>query len=154
MRRRWDTAHANLRLLYEQRAPGVTQKEFAKRIGIAQSMLAMILSGDRPLPLDLAPAFAKELGCTIYDICPEMADYIKTELVPLLGKALRRAAAVLLVAGATVLSTTLVSPSSAYAAAHPNCVLCKIRSLARKMVRFLTSLCPIGQRQQYSVFCQ
>lgn len=96
MRHKWDTG-ANLRRLYEQRiGDSMTQKEFGRRIGISQSMVAQILSGDRAMPIDLAPKFAKELRCSIYDISPEMADYIKDELLPVLGKGLRRAAVVLL----------------------------------------------------------
>ena len=93
-------ASQNLRRLYKERVEQIsdmTQEQFAKRYKIGgQSMLAQIMSGAKPLPIDTAKKLATALRCTIYDICPEMADYIRDELLPALGKGLRRAAALLL----------------------------------------------------------
>lgn len=87
-------AHVRLKQLYEARVPeGMTQKEFGQKFGIgAQSMVAQYLNGDRPLNYDAAAKFAKALRCTIYDISPEMAQSLNEEILPFLGKALRRAA--------------------------------------------------------------
>ena len=92
--RAWANAHLKLRALYDERVPpGMTQKDFGKRYGIgSQSMVAQYLSGARPLNFEAAAKFAKALHCTIFDICPEMAE----EIWPVLGKPLRRAAAILL----------------------------------------------------------
>jgi transcriptional regulator with XRE-family HTH domain len=97
MRHRWTSDHKALRRIYDARiGERMSQRDFAKRVGISQSMVAQLLSGDRPLPIDLAHKLARELGCTIEDICPPMAAYIREEVIPVLGKALRRAAVVLL----------------------------------------------------------
>ena len=89
------TAHVQLKRLYDQRVPsGMTQKEFGQNYGIgSQSMVAQYLNGTRPLNIDAAAKFAKGLRCTIYDICPEMGDFLRDDVYPLLGKAMRRAAA-------------------------------------------------------------
>lgn len=94
----WSSAHVRLKRLYEARVPhGVTQKDFAKKHGIgSQSMVAQYLNGDRPLNFEAAVKFADALGVTLYDICPEMGDWIRDKLLPALGKPLRRAAVVLL----------------------------------------------------------
>lgn len=115
MRHKWH-AHANLQRLYQERiGDSMTQKEFGRRLGISQSMVAQILNRDRTLPLDLARKFARELDCSIYDICPEMGDYIKEELIPVLGKALRRAAVVL---AALLFQFSQPSDANAKAASH------------------------------------
>lgn len=91
-------ASENLRRLYSERVgESMTQAQFAKRYKIGgQSMLAQVLSGAKPLPIDTAQKLARALRCSIWDICPEMADYIHDEILPALGKGLRRAAALLL----------------------------------------------------------
>lgn len=100
---RWSDAHVRLKRIYEERVPeGMTQKEFGRLHGIGtQSFVAQLLNGIRPLNYELAGKFARALHCTIYDICPEMDAAVRNELVPYLGKALRRAA-VLLLALATI----------------------------------------------------
>lgn len=114
MRHAWN-ASTNLQRLYTERIePRMTQKEFGRQLGISQAMVAQILSGDRALPLDLAPAFARELRCTIYEICPEMGDYIREKLLPVLGKSLRRAAVVLL----AVVLQQFQSPGAAASVLH------------------------------------
>ncbi len=97
---RWTGAHVRLKQLYEARVPeGMTQKEFGQRYGIgSQGFVGQILNGIRPLNYETAAKFARGLHCTIYDICPEMGDSVKEELLPVLGKAMRRAAVVLLTA--------------------------------------------------------
>lgn len=94
----WAGAHVRLKRIYEARVPpDVTQKQFGERSGIgSQSMVAQYLNGIRPLNFEAAAKFARALGCTIYDICPEMADAIRDDILPFLGKALRRAAVFLL----------------------------------------------------------
>ena len=89
----WSQAHIRLRRIYDERVPpDMTQKEFGKRYGIGnQSMVAQYLSGNKPLNYRSATKFAYALRCTIFDICPEAAE----ELYPILGKPLRRAAAIL-----------------------------------------------------------
>lgn len=102
-------ASENLRRLYEERVGNsMTQGQFAKRYKIGgQTMLSQILSGSKPLPIDTAQKLARALRCTIYDICPEMADYISDELIPALGKGWRRAAALLLFLFIPLLSVPL-----------------------------------------------
>ena len=90
----WANAHIRLHRLYDERVPlGMTQKEFGKRHGIGnQSLVAQYLNGIKPLTYNSAAKYARALRCTIYDICPEAAE----ELYPILGKPLRRAAAILM----------------------------------------------------------
>src|SRR5207249_4580862 len=80
-------ASENLRRLYRERAGDLTQAQFARRHKIGgQSMLAQILSGAKALPIETAPKLAKALRCTIDEMCPEMAEFIRDELMPSLGK--------------------------------------------------------------------
>lgn len=105
-------ASDNLRRIYRERVgDSMTQAQFAKRYKIGgQSMIAQILSGAKALPIETAPKLADALRCTIGDICPEMDEFIRNELVPALGKALRRAAMVILTIG-----LFQFAPSDAYA---------------------------------------
>lgn len=139
----WAGAHDRLKRLYEQRVPAdMTQKDFGRRHGIgSQSMVAQYLNGDRPLNFEAAVKFAKALGVSVYDISPEMGDWIKEELLPVLGKALRRAA----MFAAIVVSVSLLQPyKSANAqdfsgAGKVGCVLCKVRrmrEIMRRIMRF------------------
>jgi transcriptional regulator with XRE-family HTH domain len=91
-------ASPNLRRLYDERVgDSMTQAQFAKRYKLGgQTMLSQIMNGTKPLPIDAAQKLARALRCSISDICPEMADYIKEEIVPALGKSWRRAASLLL----------------------------------------------------------
>jgi transcriptional regulator with XRE-family HTH domain len=102
----WAEAHLKLKRLYEERVPpNMTQRDFGKRYGIgSQSMVAQYLNGDRPLNFEAAAKFSKGLGCTIYDICPDMVE----EILPVLGKTWRRAATVLL----CLLIPTLQAPDA------------------------------------------
>src|SRR4051812_22962698 len=115
----WGDAHSRLKRLYEQRAQDITQKEFGSRYGIgSQSMVAQYVNGIRPLNYEAAAKFARGLNCTIYDISPEMADAIKEDILPVLGRALRRAAVL-----ACFALIPLTSPGTADAAflrpSHP-----------------------------------
>lgn len=94
----YSNAHARLRRLYDERiGDSMTQAEFAKRYRIGSgAMLTMLLNGKKPLSIEAAAKLAEGLRCGIYDICPEMGDYLRDSVLPRLGKALRRAAMVLL----------------------------------------------------------
>ena len=81
-------ASPNLRRIYDERVgDSMTQAQFAKRYKLGgQTMLSQILSGAKPLPIDSAQKLAKALGCSLYDICPEMAYYIEDEIIPALRR--------------------------------------------------------------------
>jgi transcriptional regulator with XRE-family HTH domain len=95
----WGHAHIRLRRLYDERiAPVMSQKEFTRLNGFgSQAVVAQYLSGAIPLNYDAAAKFARAMGVTITDICPEMANTLAFDIFPVLGKALRRAAVFLLV---------------------------------------------------------
>lgn len=80
-------AHVNLKRLYDERIPAdLTQGEFGKKYGIGtQGMVWQYLSGRRPLNLEAAAKFARGLGCTIFDISPEMAEALRQDVVPVLA---------------------------------------------------------------------
>lgn len=94
----WGHAHVKLKRLYDERVPeGMTQADFGKLYGVGnQSMVAQYLGGLRPLNYDVAAKFARGLNCTIEDICPEMANNLAMQVLPYLGKKLRRAALLVL----------------------------------------------------------
>lgn len=94
----WWNAHTRLKRLYAERVPdGMTQAEFGRLYGIGnQSMVAQYLNGDRPLNYDVAAKFARGLRCKIDDFCPEMVNTLNHEILPYMGKIVRRAAMVLL----------------------------------------------------------
>lgn len=93
LKSRWPDAHVNLRRLYEERVQDMTQAQFGKKYDIGtQPMVWQYLNGHRPVNYEAAAKFARGLRCTIYDISPEMADSIKDDILPYLGRALRRAA--------------------------------------------------------------
>lgn len=91
---RWPEAHVALKRLYDARVPeGMTQKEFGAKNDIGtQGMVWQYLTGYRPLSYEVAAKFARGLGCSIYEISPDMAEALQLEILPFLGKALRRAA--------------------------------------------------------------
>jgi hypothetical protein len=95
----WGHAHIRLRRLYDERIePVMSQKEFTRLNGFgSQAVVAQYLSGAIPLNYDAAAKFARAMGCTITDICPEMANTLAFDIFPVLGKALRRAAVFVLV---------------------------------------------------------
>lgn len=93
---KWGDAHLKLRRLFDERA-GMSQQDFAELHGFGtQGMVWQYLSGHRPLNYEAAAKFARALGCKIDDFSPEMAAALREEILPVLGKALRRAAVVLL----------------------------------------------------------
>lgn len=84
-----------LKRIYQERVKdkGITQAEFAKRSGIGtQTLISMLLNRDRSITPQNAVKFCQSLHCTIYDVCPEMGEFLTKELFPYLGKALRKAA--------------------------------------------------------------
>lgn len=97
---RWPNAHVGLKRLYEERVPeGMSQAAFGAEFGLGvQGMVWQYLNGYTPLNYDAAAKFAKGLRCTIRDFSPEMANELEGEILPFLGRKLRRAAAMLIVA--------------------------------------------------------
>jgi transcriptional regulator with XRE-family HTH domain len=116
----------------------MTQKEFGRVYGIgSQSFVAQLLNGVRPLNYELAAKFAKALHCTIYDICPEMDTAVRLELLPFLGKALRRVAVVLLALLLPI--TMLFTPTPAEASFNITYYTMRDR-LRRRMLTLLQQL--------------
>lgn len=117
---RWSGAHVRLKRLFDERAK-LTQEEFGATYGLgSQGMVWQYLSGHRPLNFEAAAKFAKGLGCTIADISPEMAEALREEILPVLGRVKSIAkAAVWMLAG--------VPPLLASAEAIRASVLCQIR---------------------------
>lgn len=149
-------ANDNLRRLYRERIePAMTQKEFATRYKIGgQSMIAQILSGAKALPIETAPKIARALRCSIDEICPEMAEFIRDELLPNLGKALRRAAVIAALALLPALSPTPADTAFAANSAAPSVYYVKRRrrEIMRRIMgtqlvslrSWLVSACMIG----------
>lgn len=92
------SAYLKLRRIYDERiGDRMSQAEFARRFGLgAQCTVALYLSGSKPLGVEAAAKFAKGLGCTVADFAPELAERFNEEVVPFLGKRLRRAAMIAL----------------------------------------------------------
>lgn len=111
---RWPEAHVALKRLYDARVPdGMTQKEFGAKHEIGtQGMVWQYLTGYRPLSYEVAAKFARGLRCSIHDISPEMAEALQLEILPVLGKAMRRAA---MYAALAVLPALSFYPSDASA---------------------------------------
>ena len=110
-------ARALQQLWGERIAPtGVSQEEFGERYGIGtQTMVSQYLLGTKPLNYDVAAKFAEGFGCSIEDICPEMA---KTILAwPILRRSLRRRRSAVLAALAFL---PILAPSPADAAISHN----------------------------------
>lgn len=108
---RWPTAHIGLKRLYEERVQ-MSQAEFGAAFGLGtQGMVWQYLNGYTPLNYDAAAKFAKGLRCTISDFSPEMANAFEADILPFLGRRLRRVAALL----AVVLLPFLLNPQPAQA---------------------------------------
>jgi hypothetical protein len=108
---RWPTAHIELKRLYEERVK-MSQTEFGIAFGLGtQGMVWQYLNGYTPLNYDAAAKFAKGLRCTISDFSPEMANAFEAEILPFLGRKLRRVAALL----ALVMMPFLLSPPPSHA---------------------------------------
>ena len=112
---RWGDAHVRLRKLFDERA-GMSQLEFAERFGLGtQGMVWQYLSGYRPLNYEAAAKFARGLNCRIDDFSPEMAESLRQEILPVLGRAAK------LVAKAALFLVFLLPPLLAdrsHAATH------------------------------------
>ena len=114
----WTDAHIALKQLWDERiAPtGVSQEEFGERYGIGtQGMVSQYLLGTKPLNYDVAAKFAEGFGCSIEDICPEMAKTILTW--PVLRRSLRRRRVAVLTALALI---PMLAPSPADANTYHN----------------------------------
>lgn len=112
----WSEAHIALKRLWDERiAPtGMSQEEFGETFGIGtQGMVSQYLLGTRPLNYDAAAKFARGFGCSIEDICPEMAHTIRKDIIPVLGRSLRRKRAAVLVAWLMPALFLAPSPSDA-----------------------------------------
>lgn len=134
-------ASPDLKRIYEERieARGINQKQFGKMTGIgSQALIAMLLNRDRPLTIQNATKLARALRCSIHDICPEMAEFLRQEALPVLGKSLRRAA--VFTAMAVLPLAALLNPAAAEAAVRTIrvCILCKtaLRRLAQALHKF------------------
>lgn len=143
MKSPWTEAHGRLKRLYDQRVPeGMTQKEFGQKYAIgSQSMVAQYLAGTRPLNYEAAAKFARGLRCTIYDISPEMAEALQLEILPFLGKALRRAAMYALVALLPALTPSPADAGPLFVSRVPQlCIMLNkaLGAFIRLVVRFLT----------------
>lgn len=54
--------------------PKVTQREFADELGLAQSLISMLVNKQRRPPLEAVPVLNKKLGTTLTDwIKPKLA---------------------------------------------------------------------------------
>lgn len=93
--------HVRLKRLYSERVPqDMSQEDFGRIYGIGtQGMVSQYLNGIRPLNIEAAAKFARGLRCTIHDISPEMAKALRSDILPVLGRA---ALVVLFVAGGSL----------------------------------------------------
>jgi hypothetical protein len=110
-KRPWSDAHVVLKRMWDQHiAPtGMSQDEFGRTYGIgSQAMVSQYLLGTRPLNYDAAAKFAKGYGCSIEDICPEMARTLARDIFPVLRRRLRRAGTAVL----ALALTGLVQPDA------------------------------------------
>ena len=110
----WSYAHIALKRLWDERVvpTGMSQEEFGERYGIGtQTMVSQYLTGARPLNYDAAAKFAEGFGCSIEDICPEMAKTILTW--PVLRRSLRRRRAAVLAVLALLPALLAPAPSDA-----------------------------------------
>lgn len=133
---RWGEAHVRLRKLFEQRA-GMSQLDFAEKFGLGtQGMVWQYLSGYRPLNIEAAAKFAKGLNCRIDDFSPEMAQALREEILPVVGR-------VGLVAKAAVLLALLIPPllpdhANAAAIYYAGFRVCIMSNSIRRWLRHLT----------------
>lgn len=76
-----------LETLWEERRPaGMSQDAFGARYGIGtQGMVSQYILGRRPLNIEAAVKFAEGLDCTVADISPDLAAWIKQQVLPVLG---------------------------------------------------------------------
>lgn len=55
-------------LRYQIKRAKLTQKEFAKRLGVGQSFVTMVIKGERTMSLERAVNAAKILDCDVMDL--------------------------------------------------------------------------------------
>lgn len=91
-------AWRTLKKLYEDNVPeGMSQEQFGQRYGIgSQGMVWQYLNGHTPLTVEACARFARGLGVKIEDISPILGDALHKDIIPMLGKKLRRAALLVL----------------------------------------------------------
>lgn len=144
-------AHLRLTRLYRERIPMVAvtkdgkqlrrpmnQEEFGAAYGIGtQGMVSQYLNGIRPLNIEAAAKFARGLRCTIHDISPEMAKALRSDILPVLGRA---ALVVLFVAGGSL------SPPPAFAGVFAEKFECMCIMLNRLRARIFR----LASRLQYN----
>jgi transcriptional regulator with XRE-family HTH domain len=137
----WSEAHITLKRLWDERvAPtGMSQEEFGEKFYIGtQGMVSQYLLGTRPLNYDAAAKFARGFGCSIEDICPEMARTLSKDIIPVLRRSLRRRKLALL--AMVSLITALLMPQPVEAAVLHNSFssdLTRIRIACRRWLRRL-----------------
>ena len=142
---RWGDAHVKLRELFEKRA-GMSQLEFAERFGLGtQGMVWQYLSGYRPLNYEAAAKFAKGLNCRIDDFSPEMAESLRNEILPVLGRGAK------IVAKAALFLAFLLPPllpHKADAATHHELV----KSTMQRVCIMLNSLWILAKNHAPTIF--
>ena len=92
-KKQWTDAHITLQRLWKERiAPtGMSQEEFGALYDIGtQGMVSQYLLGTVPLNYEAAAKFARGFQCSIEDICPEMAQTLIKDILPVLRGSLRR----------------------------------------------------------------
>lgn len=55
-------------LRYRIKKAGLTQRETAKRLGVPESFISMVIKGERPLSLQRAVNLARILDCRVEDL--------------------------------------------------------------------------------------
>jgi transcriptional regulator with XRE-family HTH domain len=141
-------AHITLKRLWDEPIgpTGMSQEEFGELYGIgSQAMVSQYLLGTRPLNYDAAAKFAKGYGCSIEDICPEMARTLAKDIFPVLRRRLRRTRAAMLALALT--GAALVS-DDARAIEHN---LFYIHALNTHCMRFLRWLLRLRQALKFSI---
>lgn len=105
-------AHLTLKRLWDERITptGMSQEEFGEKYGIGtQGMVSQYLLGTRPLNYDAAAKFARGFGCSIEEICPDMARVLLKDIFPVLRRSLRRRRYAC-IAAASLISSLLQAP--------------------------------------------
>jgi transcriptional regulator with XRE-family HTH domain len=128
---RWGEAHVKLKKLFDERA-GMSQQDFAERYGLgSQGMVWQYLAGYRPMNYEAAAKFARGLGCRIDDFSPEMADALREDILPVLGRATAKAALVLALAVPPLLISKPVEAAFSVAKGGVHIMLNSIRRWLR-----------------------
>jgi transcriptional regulator with XRE-family HTH domain len=134
---RWGDAHVKLKELFDARA-GMSQQDFAERHGLgSQGMVWQYLAGYRPLNYEAAAKFARGLGCRIDDFSPEMAESLREEILPVLGRAAKLATKAAMVLALAVPPLLVSSEAKACFFKAPSQVHIMVNSVCRWLRRFL-----------------